>query len=143
MQSYKILHFCFLLGYTGYLQVVGFFLSYSKSVHCQSTLTHLQKNVCRHRGDKVFLSGFHGDWSLLTSLPLVRKGGILIHPVAIVTILGEFLVDSRAFLFPMICFFRMEEGRAAILGEKEVCDSHTTKANVCSNPFRVSVPQVF
>lgn len=53
MQSYKILHFCFLLGYTGYLQVVVF-LSYSKSVHCQSTLTHLQKNVCHHRGNKVF-----------------------------------------------------------------------------------------
>lgn len=91
----------------------------------------------------LFLSGFHGDWSSLTIPPLVRKRGILIHPVAMVTILGEFLVDSRAFLFPMIHFFWMEEGRATIFGEKEVCDSHTTKTNVCSDPLRVSVPQVF
>lgn len=36
-----------------------------------------------------------------------------------VTIFGEFLEDSQTFLFPMIYFFQMEEGRATILGERK------------------------
>lgn len=46
----------------------------------------------------------------------MREKGNSIRVVAMETILGEFLVDSQAFLFPMIHFFQMEEGRATIFG---------------------------
>lgn len=107
MQSYKILHFCFLLGYIGYLQVL--FLSYSKSVQGQSTLTHLQ-NKSRYSGDKIFAGFFSGCCTPLTMPPPVRERGVLIHPVVMVTILSEFFADSQAFLFPMIISFRWRKG---------------------------------
>lgn len=54
------------------------------------------------------LSGFHGDESSLTTPPLVRERGILIHPVVMETILGEFLADSS---FPLSCdSFLSDEG---------------------------------
>lgn len=39
-----------------------------------------------------------------------------IHPVAMVTNLGELFADSLAFLFPMILFFQMEKEGAANVG---------------------------
>lgn len=63
---------------------------------------------------------------------------MLIHPVAMVTILGEFLADSRTSLFPMIHLFQMEEERSNHFGERFFRHSHTIKTNICSNPLGVS-----
>lgn len=51
----------------------------------------------------------------------MREGGILIHPVAMVTILGEFLEDSQTSLFPMFYFFQTEEEKSDLIWEREVC----------------------
>lgn len=129
MQSYKILHFLFPVRL--YWIFTCFFVSYSKSVQGQSTLTNLQK--------KSIVTGFPQRLEPPHSFASGEGEGDLNPSCCLVTICGEFLKDSQAFFFPMIRFFQMEEGRATILGEKEVCDSHTTKTNVRSNPLKFPV----
>lgn len=121
------------------------FLSYSKSVQGQSILTHLQKESVDTKAIRCFLYFFRSPQRLvLPHNPASSEGNRDFNPSCCH---GDNLwrVPQGLTDFPLSYVSFLSDGRRGgnDFRGKEVCDSHTTKTNVCSNPLRVSIPQVF
>lgn len=109
------------------MDIYKFFISYSKSVQGQSTLTHLQE-------ESIVTVAMRQIW-------IFGAPSHLCLPVAMVTILSEFHKDSLAFL-SYDSFLLDGEREDNDFREKEVGVSHVTKTSKCSSPLGVAVPHV-